>query len=147
MTLTAHERYLYRMARREGYPPPAAYYAARPAVLELDPDPYADAFDAGSFTWQGAPFWYRVEWDDYCLCREDSERPDDWDEWEHLSVTVGAVGTDEVESLSSVCGDERTTIRRRSAEHYRADVMLDLAREILRVRLGDQLTIPLSSGS
>lgn len=145
MALTEHERSIYRQARREGYLPPAAYSVARPAVLALDSDPYADAFDAGSFDYKGATFRYRVEWDDDCLCY-DGDRDaldEDRDQYEHTTVRVWVDGKpDEFESVGSVCSDERTTVRQRASEHHRIEVMRQLADELLAPVDPNQLSIP-----
>jgi hypothetical protein len=144
MALTEHERTLYRMARREGYPPPAAYYVARPSVVELVPDDYADAFEAGRFEYKGQAFAYRVEWDDDCLCYDGDPAAldEDRDQYEHTSVKVWPEDRpDDYLSVGSVCSDERTPVRRRAAEHHRAEVMRDLASEMLDTVSPDQLTL------
>jgi hypothetical protein len=126
----------YREARREGYPIATALYSVRPPVVALESEPYADAFDAGTFTWHGVTFSYRVEWDNDCLCYESGSEvdPEEARGYEHLSVGVcrGDEWTDEASWLGSVCGDERTPVRRRMFERHIAEVCRDLAYEEMR---------------
>lgn len=120
----------YREARRAGYPPQGAAYLARPAVVALESDGNAVAWDAGEFVHEGRRFSYRIEWDDNCLCLEEPEDREDVAELEHrgVIVTLGDAG----ESVWSVCGDRRTWLGRLSDDRHLAEVARDLADELLR---------------
>lgn len=125
---------VYREARRKGWKPWHAAMVARPARVELDSDPNAMSWDAGTFEYQGETFTYRMEWDDDCLCREpDTEMSaEDYEHSDHLILTV-ELGEDS-ESLGSVCTMRGDWVEDRAAACYRADTLAELADEVLATR-------------
>lgn len=128
---------VYREARKQGYTPVQAAYLGRDPVVTLDSDPNVSAWDGGTFDYQGETFTYRIEWDEDCLCREpDSEvSSDEYERFDHRIVTVALALR--VESLSSVCGDRSSWLGRLSDDRHIAEVVRDLADEVLSARAAE----------